>query len=454
MSRGLTVGLLLCALSTPFSAAGQAGDTLVVDLAEAERRALENHPLLEGPRAELEVVRAQRTQASNARILPELNLRNVWGPIPRQRGEFTESGVLFSPDSTPGISDLRWFTQLDLQLLQPIYGFGKASTRIEAADRRVDVTEAELETVRADVRLQVAQAYWGVVLGRELEGVVEGVLDRVEEADSILQARYEQGDATQNDRFKFQIFRYEVSSRRREGEARLREARAGLRAAMGLDESRPFRVESGVLEPVDVELEELDTYLDMAAENRPELRQLRAGVAARRSLAEAEERDRWPTLFAGAEVTVNQAPSRFDPENPFWDDQTNFARGGVVVGLDWDLNFLHHRDEARVARYEAQRLEAQRDPLLARIEQDVRSAFLEARRTRADVEDGEEALQASQNWLRAELQTYDIGIGDIEDVIDAFRSNAEMEVEQLRNIAAFNIAVAELSRRVGRNLRP
>lgn len=453
MCRASILALALCVLCPAVGAAGQAGDTVVVDLDEAIRRALDEHPLLAAPRAELELSRAQRTQASNARYLPEFNLRNVWGPIPRQRGEFTETGVLVSPDTVKGIRDLRWFTQVDLEVLQPVYGFGKVESRLDAADRRVDVSEANLEVIRADVRLQVEELYWGAVLGAELERVVSDVLGRVEEADSILQRRYEDGDATQNDLFKFQIFRYEIESRRRELESRLGQARGGLRAAMGVPEGTPVRTRTSVLEPVEVTLDSLSTYMETAVAHRPELRQLRAGVAARRSLAEAEDRDRWPTLFLGGRFSMNRAPSRFKPRNPFWDDRTNFTIGGLVLGLDWNLNFLHHRDEARVSRHEARRLEAQVSPLEERVRQEVRAAYLEARRAQGNVEDGREALQASENWLRAEFQTYDLGIGDVEDVIDAFRANAEMEVAQLRNIADFNTAVAELGRSVGRNLR-
>jgi hypothetical protein len=50
------------------------------------------------------------------------------------------------------------------------------------------------------------------------------------------------------------------------------------------------------------------------------------------------------------------------------------------------------------------------------------------------------------------MQTFDIGIGQINDVIDAFQANVEMRTLQLQNIAAFNVAVAELSQRVGVDL--
>lgn len=450
MPRGLFLVLLLWVL-WPWEAVSQSVDTVVISLEDAERRALEYHPLLEPAAVEVDLAEAQSDRARKARILPEFNLRNVWGPIPRQRGEFTETGVLVSPDSVKGIGDLRWFTDVQLQLVQPIHTFGKAGNRLEAAEHGVAASEAGLDATRADALLQVRELYWGLLLGLELRQVARDVLDRVDEAEETLQQRYDDGEATQNDLFKFRIFRYEAYRRTREVESRIREAEAGLRAATGYGEGTTLRPAAEALEPREVTLDSLEAYVGAALESRPELSRLRAGIAARRSLVAAERADRWPNLFAGAEVRVNQAPSRFDPENPFWDDQTNFFRAGVVVGFEWNLNFFQHGARAEVSRLEARRLEAQREPLAQRIRLEVREAYLKAERARDDVREGEEALQASESWLRAELQTYDLGLGDIEDVIDAFRANAEMRTEQLRNIHEFNTALAELSRRAGRD---
>ena len=452
MRRGLVLGALLVALSPGAPAGAQTADTLTVDLAEAERRALEFSPLLPGAEAAIEVNRAQENRVRKARFLPELNLRNSWGVIPRQRGAFTEYGVLVSPDTLLGVNDLSWFTQVDLRLVQPIYTFGKIGERIDAAGFAVQASEAGLEKTRDEVRLMVRQLYWGVVLAQELQGVVNTIVSRVEEADAKLQEQYDEGVATQNDLFKFQIFQYEVNRRVREVAAGLEQAQAGLRAAMGLREDVTVQVATTELQPLEAVLGELDDYMDLARRYRPELRQLQAGISARRALMKAEQRDAWPTLFFGGQVSANVAPARYDPKNPFWQNQTNYFRGGGVLGFEWNLNFAQHKAEANIQRTEMVALESQSDALTALVEQEVREAYLKASRAKADVEEGRAALQASENWLRAEIQTYDIGISEIKDLIDAFRSNAELRALQLKNIADYNIALAELSRRIGMEL--
>ena len=61
--------------------------------------------------------------------------------------------------------------------------------------------------------------------------------------------------------FKFRIFQYEIASQSREVEAGRSKARAGLRAVLRIPEGVPFRVEAEALEPMDVTLDSLSTYV-------------------------------------------------------------------------------------------------------------------------------------------------------------------------------------------------
>jgi len=452
LGNGRLYAVLLGAVAlSGVDALAQAPDTVVIDLAEAERLALRAAPTLGAAEADVDLAEAQRGRAKSARFLPEFNLRNVWGPIPQQRGVFNEFGVLTSPDTLLGVSDISWFTQVELDIVQPLLTFGKIGSRIDAAEHGVSAAEAGFDQARGEALFLVRRLYWGVVLGNELRRVADDLSAQVAEAEETLNEQYEEGDATQNDLFKFELFKYDIGRRSRELEAQTELAREGLRAAIGLPSGTPLRVATEELRAEDVTLDSLRVYLREARQRRPELRQLDSGIRARRSLSRAERRDRWPTLFLAGGLRANLAPDRFNPENPFWQNNTNYFRPGILLGFDWNLELFGHRNEARLQDLELSKLESQVAPLTAQIEQQVREAYLRARRAQADVQEGEAALQASENWLRAELQTYDIGIGEINDVIDAFQANVSMEIEQLRNIAAFNEAVAEIDRRVGRS---
>ena len=120
--RALIAALVVGTAPQPAPVAAQEGDTVVVTLPEAESRALMASPLLSGPRATVRLSEVRVEQARRARYLPEFNLRNVWGPIPRQRGEFTETGgVRLRPWM------VRWATPDQLDAMAAAAGFSVES---------------------------------------------------------------------------------------------------------------------------------------------------------------------------------------------------------------------------------------------------------------------------------------------------------------------------------------
>jgi len=456
MLTRLLMGTVLASLWSVNVCSSQGRDTLRLTLAEAERRALQHNPRLAEPQASLEFARAKRTAASHARFLPTFTLRNVWGTIPRARGVFTPTGVLTSPDTMTGLSDLGVFTQVDVDILQPLLTFGKLSNLTAAADFGVEAGEAGVAATEAEVLLQVRNLYWGLLLGYDLQEVTEDALGEIAKAQDRLQTKLDEGsdEVSQNDLFKLQIFRYEVDKRHRDVLDRIESAKHALRAATGIDQAVPFDLAAHSLTPLELTLDSLPEYLEMALQSRPDLAQLAAGVHARSSLASAAASDFWPQLFLGAQIKYNWAPNRFDPSNPFANNPTNFFRPGVVLGLNWNLNFFQTRDRVRTARFEESVLAA-RAPLVEHgIRLEVEKAYLAVKHADQDIRESLKALQASDNWLRSEAQTFDLGISDVKDFIDAFRANGTMRAEHAESILSFNTSLAALSKAVGRDLYP
>ncbi|MFQ5702671.1 MAG: TolC family protein [Gemmatimonadales bacterium] len=456
MFRRLTLFVASACFLSIDDAVSQQTQTLVLSLAQCEELALENNIKVMDANSGLALSRAKQAQASHARFLPKFSLNQIVGAAPRARGEFTSTGVLTSPDTSTGLSDLRPFTELTLDLIQPIWTFGKLSRLNDAAAYGVRAGEADVAAKKADVRLQVRKLYWGLVLGYQLLDVVEGAMTEVERADSTLQAKLDEGsdEVSQNDLFKLQLFRYEINKRHRDALDKIELGKSALRAAIGLDESTDFELATKSLDPLDVSVDSLSFYVDLAKRNRPERDQLRAAIDARKSLSRAFRSDYFPQLFLGGQVKYNRASDRFDPRNPFVYNPTNFFRPGLVLGLNWNLNFIQTRDKVRIAQFESARL-MQNEVVLDRgIELEVKKAYLAAKQAQSNLRESRRALKASDNWLRAEAQTFDLGISEVKDFIDAFRANGTMEAEHLQNIFKFNTSLAELSKAVGRDFYP
>ncbi len=456
MLTRLMLSVLLTCSWPIFDCFSQEPQTRVLTLAESVELALQNNPLIEAAGTSLDLAYAKRVQASHARYLPRFTLRQVVGPIPRLRGIITPGGGVITPDTSNTLADLRVFTQVDLDIIQPLWTFGKLGSIRDAAASGVEAGEANVVVTMAEVQLQVRKLYWGLVLGYELLDVVEDMLEEVTDAQNKIETKLDEDsdEVSQTDLFQMQIVRYEVAKRRRDALHQIELAKAALRVAIGLDDPAEFDLATRSLERVQTTVDSLSTYIAMALRNRPELAQLRAGVDARSSLVRASTSDYFPQFFVAAQIQFNRAADRFDPRNPFVYNPTNFFRPGIIVGMNWNLNFVQTRDKVRIARVEESVL-AQKEPfLMDGIKLDVREAYLAVKQSEQDILESRKALRASDNWLRSETQTFDLGIGNVNDVIDAFRANGSMRGEHLQNIFRFNTSLAELSKAVGRDLYP
>jgi len=449
------VGLILvtCFCSSVLS---QDSTVLVLNLNECEKLAFENNAKIKNAELGVKLSETKRAQAKNARILPKFELRNVWGPIPKADGMLDPTGSYVIPEDveTDIPEDLSYFTDLEINLVQPIYTFGRLNNLNRAARFGVQAEHANLEKEQESVRLEVRKLYWGLLLGEEILNVIEDARDEVQKAEDKIEEKLDEGseDVTQNDLFKLQVFKYEVDKRHREALNRIALAEAGLRATLGFDKNTQIELADEYIEPLPAPQDSLPFYIDLALENRPELMQVRAGVNAKRALVGVSRSELFPQLFFAGQVKWNYAPDRFDPKGQYIYNPTNFFRPGFVLGAELNLNFWQTRNKIRLAQVEYTKLANQERLLLQGVKLEIKKIYSEMREAESNLRDSRKALQASENWLRSTSMTWDLGIGDVKEFIDAYKANSTMKAEHFENIFNFNIALARLSRAVGRDL--
>ncbi|MFQ5824673.1 MAG: TolC family protein [bacterium] len=435
---------------------GQDRKKLILNLAECEALAFKNNLSIQSSELSVKASKAKLAQAYHAKILPKFEVKNIWGPIPRARGIVDpKTGFVTSPDTSTSIpGDLRYFTQLDLDLIQPIFTFGKLSGLTNAAYFGVQADQAKLEGTQESVRFQVRQLYWAIVFGKELLTVIQDAENELKKAENKVQEKLDEGseDVTQTDLFKLQIFRYEINKRLRQALDKIELTKSALKSTLGLSEDVSIEIATEYLDALEVKLDSLPVYAEMAIQNRAELAQLRAGINARRALIRVSKSEYYPQFFFGGQMKYNFAKDRFDPNNPFIYNPTNYFRPGFVVGLNLNLNFLQTRDKVRVAQSEYLLLAQKENLLIDGIKLDVQKAFLELQQAEKNMRESRRALKASNNWLRSATMTFDIGVGEINDLIDAFKANGTMQAEYFQNIFNYNVALAKLSKAIGRDL--
>ena len=60
-----------------------------------------------------------------------------------------------------------------------------------------------------------------------------------------------------------------------------------------------------------------------------------------------------------------------------------------------------------------------------------------------------EALKITKEWLRMEQLDYDFGIGDVRDVVDAYKQEVDLRIEEKQTHFVYIIILANLNKATG-----
>ncbi|GIV60053.1 MAG: transporter [Rhodothermaceae bacterium] len=457
MTRAAALRLFACLLLVPGGCSALAqpvpADTVHLGLAEAIGRALAVSPEVGAVAAERDFAEARAGLARASRFLTEFNFTSAHAPGPglKNVGDTPVDALYLNPDVRNDWDDLRPFTRVEVEMLQPLYTWGELGGNIRAAQHGVAVESAAVQAKEAEVALRTGELYYNLLLAGALRRVAGEAGDAVARAKAEIEKLLDEGaeDVDEADRFQVLITEQELRRRTAEVEQKYLTAQAALARQLFLPEGTVVVPVDATLEPVAFTLEPLEAYTARALARRPELAQAEAGLAAREALIDVARSDYYPKLFLGASATFSAIAGRHRQRNPYVGDP--FLSRGVQVGLGLrqKLNFAQTRARVEQARaaYEEVRFQAEaaRQLILFEVEEAYRNVSI----AREALAAREEALRLSKEWLRTEQINFDLDIGDTDNLIKAVQANLELQAAVYEAIRAYNVAVLRLQRAAG-----
>jgi len=380
-------------------------------LAEAEQTALRNNPRI-GSASLVAQATAQQINETRAATKPTVNgfLTGTGAEV----GSAIGAGAL----TTSSISNR---AATGLSLSQMVTDFGRTSNLTRTAKLRAAAQEKSTGNTRAQVLLEVRQAYYQA-LGADsvLQVATAAVAARQLSLRQIRALAQAQINSTLDVSFA-EVALSEVELALYQAENDARESRARLSAAMGYPEEQNFTlVDEGNAAPLDA-----DTagFISTALQERPDLQALRLNRDASQRFAEAERRLRYPSitaLAAGGVIPTHDHTL-----------QDTYAAAGVNVTLPFLNGGLF---SARYAEAQLRSQAADKDvqDLTVQISRDVRVAWLQANTTfrRLAVTDRLQA-QASEA-LRLAQARYEAGLGSIVELTQAQLTQTSAQIEASR----------------------
>lgn len=342
---------ITCGLASSLTASAE---PLTLEAAIAKAQATD--PRIAERRAKVKHARALLQEAEGATGWI-IDMTSALAVTTKVEGGLFEEGAAASNDSVrDDVFDFDTvvpFASLQGGLLKPLLTFGKAENYREAAENNILIQEQEVPLQRGLTALDVTKAYYGLLASRaavallsEAGGQLRGALATAEELFED-----EDSDISQADIYTLKagiglINRYNATATGLE-----KTAIAGLSM---LTETDPNTLELAErrIRPQALPANSLEELQAIAITNRPEMKQLKAGLNAMNALVRAKRSENYPNLVAGLVGTAAYSPGRDSLDNPYISDPFNQTALSPVLALQW--KWQGARQDGVIAQAEAE----------------------------------------------------------------------------------------------------
>jgi len=447
MGRNLflaTVGLFCTALLGLGNtwAADAPPDSRRLDLQACIKQALQANPKIEEAGYDVNQAEWQLKSAKYARI-GKIELFNVMGAI-----EDTTAGRSGNPALTGDTVDgqFGFFNKLGLGISVPIYTFGRLTYNTQAAAENLAAQIAAGTKTTNELLLKVHELYYGLVVSRQLLESTQEVQKNFADAREAVEERLEKNEpnVTESDVLKIRVGLAGVTKAVNKLERESQLAKDALRRTLGLSDSADFDVTDQNLKPVAFELKPLEEYLAAAEVRNPDIKRLKAAVAAEDARYKADKTKFYPTILAVGGFKYAVAPGRVDTDNPFLVDGFHESSGGAALAFQWDLNLLQTDSEVHQKKAKAMKMKSVYRDGANGVALQVKDKYHRVKEKQANLESSLEARKAGRALLVLNLTNFKFGIGSGKDLFDALSLYARTAGEYFETVFEYNLAVAEL----------
>ena len=440
-----TVGILsLFALATvvPDAAAQEAtsAPTRTFGLAAVISKVVDTNPLIRAQRYDVQRAQIDVDELEGFWALPQVSFSSLSGVVPAARGN-----VVQSPDTSNDIDNLGPFYNFSVNAVLPLYTFGRLKHGAAAARNVVNARYAEGDKVRDDLTIEAVKAYWGVLtsdalveLFTEMRDSYGDLIDQAEEKD-------ETGDIDSNDVFEIKAAQYDIDLVYLTSVETADLVRRSLGDFMDLRPGEGYELSEADTPTIDLSLDDLGRLQARAAQRHPQLRALASAVSAMTEAMLVERSNRWPVVLVGGGFGWARSPNRDSQDNPFVFDEFNYTRIAAAFNVRWDLNFAKHDLNYMRGKLQRDATDARRKALQMKVNIEVHEALGHVLTQSQLLVAARGSRRESRRWLRTAADDFDLGIGEAQPLIRAYRADYRLQATVIQSEYDLNVALAELA---------
>ncbi len=436
---------------------GKEHGLLKLTLDDCIERALMHNMKLKAAGKDVEAAYGQLTEAK-AQFWPVLEYNYRMAPVPVDVDDafnkFFEGQVTF-------------FNSIHVGIGVPITAFGQLHMAKKLAQGGVEAARIKSRQAESDVIYQVKQIYYGIQFAKE---TIKLLNEAVEKINNKLKSNGEEESEGEEelsdeetkeedpleldpyDRLQLKAFRTELERQLDMANQNLELAYDGMRIQLDLEPGVQIELDTNQLKPKLADLDREEQFVDASMTYQHDVKLLDIGVETRRRQYKLEKYKLLPRAGFGffmdfgrttGEVRGLQLTDDFN--DPF-----NYTRAGVGLQLKGTIDF--HGAYGRIKKARAEYHKAAYERMIARraLTLDIRKAYLEAKKAKTNVARTKKELSMANQMMFLSRVNMDIGIGDRERYTDALKYVLLSRGRYFKAIFDYNMALAELEKRVGR----
>lgn len=378
-------------------------------LQEAQQIALQNHPQIQ---AAANLAQAAKAQVTETRSAYYPTIYGSFTGVDAQSNSRIAAGLLNNPSVFERYANGVTVSQL-------LTDFGRTHSLVKSSNFHAQAQEANVVTSRADVLLQVNQAYFGALKAQAVLSVAEATVNARQLASDQVTELAKNKIKSELDVNFANVNLSQAQLLLIQAQNNLQASFARLSAALGYSDLRIFQLAEEPM-PAAPALD-VSPLIQQALKDRPELISERLAVSSAQSYATAERDLKLPTLSALG--VAGLAPYNAPQVAP------RYAAAGFNVNLpifNGHLNSALETEAQQRAQAETQTLRNMQDQVV----RDVQTAFLDAESAYQRLDVTQRLLNEANQALDLAQSRYKLGLSSIVELTQAQLNQTEASIEE------------------------
>jgi outer membrane protein len=343
-------------------------------------------------------------------------------PIPTSvvpEGFFRADNLLFNPTLA-----LRWL----------LFDFGRRSATSTAATEQLLAANLGFNHTHQQIVFTVQKSFYALTSTRGRIAVARAALESARTVQEAAEERLRRGLATLPEASLARQQAVQAAFDLEDVLARERNAQVSLAQSIGIPPTTPIEVADFSTLPLPTALEEsVEQVIDRALEQRPDLIAQVASLRAKEAAIRRARAEFWPTLSLTADVGGVLASLRIQAggESTGWLKESEPTYGAKLT-LDWPLfEGGARRRKLELAEAEHRAAESELEDARDKAISQVWLGYTEVKLAISRLEVASALIDASQKSYEATLDSYQLGLGTLIDLLAARRELSRAQFVEL-----------------------